>query len=257
MANKEFQFEAKLDTSEFSAGSEQLLRISQQTTAQMQTHWTQWSNTVQRSITGLVRGTETFGQAWNKLLSSMVADFASGLARMLAQWVEHHAIQLAVHAASKQAEVATDSAASAQKRSISLEESIKEITHAAARAAANAFNAVVGIPVVGPVLAPPAAAAAFAAVEAFGALTSAAGGWWQVDADQLAYVHKNEMVLPAGYASGLRQMIDSGNSSSVQVHVHHTVNAIDAASFQDSVRRHGNIIGNEVARVLKKKGLAG
>jgi hypothetical protein len=32
------------------------------------------------------------------------------------------------------------------------------------------------------------------------------------------------------------------------------VNAVDAESFQGVIRRHGSMIGNEVARVLKKKG---
>ena len=57
-----------------------------------------------------------------------------------------------------------------------------------------------GIPAVGPALGAAAAAATFAAVMAFGSVTSAAGGFYEVDRDQLAFIHKKEMVLPAGIA---------------------------------------------------------
>jgi hypothetical protein len=88
-----------------------------------------------------------------------------------------------------------------------------------------------------------------------------AGGMWEVDRERLARIHEQEMVLPAKYAAGLREMIESGNGSStsagdIHVHVNHSVNAVDAESFQGVIRRHGNIIGNEVARVLKTKGYA-
>jgi hypothetical protein len=33
------------------------------------------------------------------------------------------------------------------------------------------------------------------------------------------------------------------------------VNAIDAVSFKDTIRQHGNMIGNEVARVIRRNSL--
>jgi hypothetical protein len=65
------------------------------------------------------------------------------------------------------------------------------------------------------------------------------------------------MVLPAGIADRLRTAVDSGlgGGHAVSVNVYHNVNAIDAASFKDTIKQHGNIIGNEVVRVLKRKGL--
>jgi len=66
------------------------------------------------------------------------------------------------------------------------------------------------------------------------------------------------MVLPAGIVDRLRSTVDSGmGGSGMSVNVYHSVNAIDAASFKDTIKQHGNIIGNEVARVLRKKGLSG
>jgi hypothetical protein len=76
-------------------------------------------------------------------------------------------------------------------------------------AAANAYKAMVGIPIVGPVLAPIAAGVAFAAVEAF----SAEGGMGSVPYDNAPFMlHKNEMVLPASLANPMRDMLQGGFS---------------------------------------------
>jgi hypothetical protein len=85
---------------------------------------------------------------------------------------------------------------------------LKEIIREAKGAAAKAYHAVVGIPVVGPILAPIAAAAAFAAVTAF----SAKDGDWNVS-EGLYHLHEKEMVLPAHLASPLRSMIEGGGAN--------------------------------------------
>jgi hypothetical protein len=70
----------------------------------------------------------------------------------------------------------------------------------------------------------------------------------------MAFIHKQEMVLPAGHASALRNVIEGGGGGrGVNVNVFHSVNAIDAASFKDTIKQHSHLIGNEVARVLSKK----
>ena len=43
--------------------------------------------------------------------------------------------------------------------------------------------------------------------------------------------------------------------SGVTVIVNHSVSAVDAASFQGHIRRHSNLIANEVTRALKRKGV--
>jgi hypothetical protein len=105
----------------------------------------------------------------------------------------------------------------------------------------------------------PITMAVFGMLSAFkGRVNSAAGGFYQVDRDQLALIHQNEMVLPAGIADRLRSTVASGGGPGPDVHVHvyHNVNAIDAASFKDSIKQHGNMIGNEVAKVLKRRRLS-
>jgi hypothetical protein len=48
-------------------------------------------------------------------------------------------------------------------------------------------------------------------VMGFMSMTSAAGGW-DVDRDAITQLHKNEMVLPANLAEGVRDMVSGGGS---------------------------------------------
>ena len=97
--------------------------------------------------------------------------------------------------------------------------------------AAGAYKATVGIPFIGPVLAPDAAAAAFTETMAF-----AEGGWDRVPSDQVTMLHKNEMVLPAPIAEAARQTFAQGGGGGNTVHIH----AMDAASFTSFLKRPAN-----------------
>jgi hypothetical protein len=136
------------------------------------------------TLSGYLSGTQSLGQAWSKTFDSMVITSAKSLEQMLAQWILHHE----------------------EKKSISLLTALKELTHHAMNAAAGAYEAVVQIPIIGPALAPPAAAVAFAGVEALGALASASNGMVSTD-EQMAFIHKNEMVLPASLSLGFQSII--------------------------------------------------
>jgi hypothetical protein len=123
---------------------------------------------------------------------------------------------------------------------------------AAATAAAKAFSAVVGIPIIGPALAPLAAAGAFAGAMAFG-IPSASGGWGEVPQDGLAMIHKKEMVLPAPIAETVRNMANnsmSNNNSSTSNSSGHTFNfnisALDGNSVKDMFTKPGGVIINSI-----------
>lgn len=136
----------------------------------------------------------------------------------------------------------------------------KSVLQDANKAARGAYNAVVGIPVVGPVLAPIAAATAFAAVEAF----SAEGGDWQVK-QGLYKLHENEMVLPAWAAGPLRNIvagndnrssrspanpfIGSGNSTN-EVHIH--LSALDTRSGAQWLRDNKRHVAGAVDEAVRQ-----
>ena len=88
----------------------------------------------------------------------------------------------------------------------------KQVFMLAKQAAANAWKAVVGIPIVGPVLAPIAAAASFAGVMAFASAEDGwdvpGGGGAGIDGrgGRPAIIHPREMVLPANIADTVRAL---------------------------------------------------
>jgi hypothetical protein len=160
------------------------------------------------AIGSWMEGTKTFGKSMAQLWNSIVVDFVESLAKMMVAWVEHHIQKLIVHQVENEGEVASDASATAQKDQISLISSLKRIGHDAAAAAAHAFESVMGaVPFpLNLVLAPVAAAAAFAGVMAFESLASARDGMVS-GAEQLALIHKNEMVLPAPLSQGFQSII--------------------------------------------------
>lgn len=121
-----------------------------------------------------------------------------------------------------------------------------QITSAAATGAAKAYQAIVGIPIVGPILAPIAAGVAFAGIEAFsGNISSAAGGWSRVPMNgMMTQLHIDEKVLPAKEARGLDKLINGGGAAGGDVHIH----AMDVRSFTDAARRNERAF----ADVMKK-----
>lgn len=111
------------------------------------------------------------------------------------------------------------------------------ISKDAGRAAAGAFAATAEIPIIGPALAPAAAAAAFAATEAFAAYDI---GAWSIPNNQLAMVHKNELIMPAAEAGAFRSMLtaaasDGGRGGGGATH-NHTWNVSGQSSPRETAR---------------------
>jgi hypothetical protein len=204
-----------------------------------------------QTIRGMLTGTENFSKAWQQMWSGMVVSMAEKLADMLLKWIEHHVAMLIIHTQEKESEVGADAAASAQSKGISLADAMAKIHHSAAAAASRIYTAEAPL---GPVIAGLLAAGAYTAVLGFGAMASAEGGQYYVPNNQLTMLHPQEMVLPAGIANQMRSVIGGGGSGSgTTVIVNHSVNAVDAVSFQQHIRRHSNMIANEVTRALKRK----
>ena len=81
---------------------------------------------------------------------------------------------------------------------------LEEIKEDAGAAAAGAYKAIVGIPIIGPALAPIAAATAYAGVLAF---DSAEGGYdISPRVNPMVQLHRNEMVLPQEHANTIRML---------------------------------------------------
>ena len=166
----------------------------------------------QTAINGMLTGTKSFAKGMQDMWNSLVTSFVQSLAKMAVSWLQHEVAKLVIHTTTNEGIVASDTAAATQSQSISLISSLKQIAHSAAAAAAKAYEAMAGIPVIGPVLGAVAAAATFTAVMAFGSLASAKDGMVSGE-EQLAFIHKNEMVLPASLSLGFQRLLGGGSGA--------------------------------------------
>jgi hypothetical protein len=118
----------------------------------------------------------------------------------------------------------------------------KSIIADAAKAAAGAYQAIVGIPIVGPILAPAAAASAFAAVAAFQGLLSAEGGFdVPFGVNPITQLHAREMVLPAHLADRVRALSANEPRAGDTTTFNYTAHAYgrDADDLERVLARHG------------------
>lgn len=143
-----------------------------------------------KAFTGVIMGTQSMRQAVNGIMQSIALEFASSAARMATKWIGE------------------------QVRIILTQRTLAKgnVMANAAEAGSGAYKAMVGIPIVGPVLAPAAAAVAFAGTLAFGAKIPSARGGFDIPSgsNPLTQLHEREMVLPAKYADVVRTMADGG-----------------------------------------------
>lgn len=133
-----------------------------------------------------------------------------------------NATEVATHTAMETTKTTVTLAAIAARLAAQVTANVAEITGSAADYAVNAMASVAAIPVTGWAMAPGVGAAAYATGMSF--LPSAAGGWDSVPADTLAHIHKQEMVMSAPLATGLRNLIanggENGGGTTVNAHFH-------------------------------------
>jgi hypothetical protein len=152
------------------------------------------------AISDMILRGKSFGDAMKQVGDTVLSSFLD----MVLQMAEHWAI------------LQITNAIVAQSTQASL--GVAQVTSNAAIGAAGAAASQAGIPIVGPALAAGAAAETFGLIMGYAPLASAAGGM-VVDRDRLAYVHQEEMVIPAHLSRGLQAIIgDGGRGSSVNLH---------------------------------------
>jgi hypothetical protein len=207
----------------------------------------------------MARGTESFHAIGLKVAESVEDVFVKAIERTVVSHVLGETTKTAATTAGQATQTAATSAGVAQRTAAEqsgqaeslaadLTATLKKITNAAAAAAAAAFHAFADVPVVGPALGAAAAAATFVAVESFGALASASGGYDIGDENPLVQAHAREMILPASIAEPLRGMIAGGGaggaggagavgaSSGVGAIHNWNIQALDARSIKQYAR---------------------
>jgi hypothetical protein len=240
-----------------------LTKIDQEYMKNSQKDWNGYESSIasgmKSAFTGMLFQGNTFKQGMASLGQSIAGTFIDKTVdNMLKSFVEGQSAQTAAAAAGGSTRLAIQEADTKAGMTISAAMNESQIENAASTGAAQAYSAVAGIPIVGPILAPIAAGVAFAGIMAFDNIASAAGGWENIPADQLAMVHKNEMVMPAHLAEGIRGMVSSAGNSGAgggsqgggDTHIHINVQAIDAKLFQTALRGG---LGAQLAQYVKQK----
>jgi hypothetical protein len=177
--------------------------------------------------------------------------------QLLGDMVRNELRALEAHIAVSKAKQASDEHGAAKSKALSAAQALSSITDDAAAAAASVFAGTTKffafLGPLAPALGGIAAGATFAAVEAFGALTSAAGGF-DVPAglNPVTQLHAQEMVLPANLANAVRSMAAGGGGGGGDVHVH--VHALDSADVHAWARKNTEPIGRAALTHMQRGG---
>src|SRR5581483_7990524 len=208
---------------QFQQTSAEIQKITAATVRDQSQQWNTVFTTMNRgfanTVTQMSSSSRTLQQNIARVLDQILADFLRMLERMVAQWVAQHTLMQVFGIGSQK----TASAAN--------------IGSSAAEGAAAAYASAAAIPIVGWSMAPAVAAEAYSNILGFEALNAFAAGGIVPD-DPLAFVHKNEMVLPASLSSGLSQMIADDDSGGSNMHINFSVSATDSKSFEGRLHEH-------------------
>ncbi len=172
----------KQEAVELAKINDQIVADQRKAVDDLQKQWEGMANSIlgpfNTALKGIITGHETMRAAATKALDGIAEAAVKAVEKTIVSWASGLAAKKALDGTA----VAGD----------------------AGRAAAGAYAATAEIPIVGPLIAPAAAGAAFAATEAFASFDI---GAWKLPSDQLAMVHKNELVMPAGQAEAFRSML--------------------------------------------------
>jgi hypothetical protein len=196
-------------------------------------------------LRGLLTGTTTWHTAFKNALQDLLIKFI--------EWCEtsvaHYALAEATKTAATTAGVAARTGAEQGGAAASLGAQGASMVRSILSSAAETFAGVFGFlaPLMGPLAVGPATAAQATVAGMAGAVASADIGMWQVPRDQLALIHQNELIMPAGPAGALRDMLTTNSNAgaaaggSVAIHptTHFHVSAMDGASVGSWMRSNG------------------
>jgi hypothetical protein len=163
-------------------------------------------------IGALMRGTESWSQAFRNVLGSLTEDLTKFFVNWGLQAVEAQARQIFAQNAIVQAHVAGNAAMAASDQASAAGGALAWVGNALKAIVADGAQTFAGVtaflaPVMGPAAIGPAAAAQATVLAAGGAVASADIGMWQVPGDQLTMVHHNELIMPAAEAGAFRSLL--------------------------------------------------
>ncbi len=221
----------------------QIKRENQDTALSIRDRWMEILDPIQQAfdttLKGIIMGTQTLRQGLQNIFTAILGEFISLGIRMLREWVAKQLAMTVFMQGQQAARTALELTASTAEAVAARIAAFAQVSSYAAVAGAAAVASAAAIPVYGWMIAPAAGAGAYASAMSFsaGLLASAAGGWWEVPGDQVAQIHKKEMVLPADKAEGLREMLEGGGGAGG---INLKINALDGESVRRLFQREGS-----------------
>ena len=216
---------------------EHQIRMAQNNVANFEANKSQWNGYFQsmtdgfsNAIQGMMFQGQSLREAMGNVFQSILGQLVQTGVKMAANWLTTQLAMTSATVAGATTRTAAEVGSAKASTIANAGAAIKNIMTKAVEVFASVYSAIAGIPFVGPFLAPVMAVAAGATIVGLvGKVASAEGGWDRVPYDGAqAILHKEEMVLPAPLAEGIRAMVEGGNRGGGGL----TINAMDRRDVQ-------------------------
>jgi hypothetical protein len=248
--------------------NKQMLAQTTSYTKQMQQQWASFVDPMVSKfgsgIVQIIERTKSWAQVFTEIEGQLINTFASMVEKMVSKWIVSQIMQLTATQTKVASQTAAEAVGARTQMAIQGTTSLKQIINEAATAAGAAYQAMAGIPIIGPALGAAAAVAAFAAVAAYQGLIASAAGGYDVPSgvSPVTQLHPQEMVLPANLATGIRNMAaqaasgePGGGFGGGDTHLHLNMGAgADGPSLQRWFDQHGDKITKSLQRQTRRGG---
>jgi|SRR5580704_3158616 uncharacterized protein YecA (UPF0149 family) len=229
---------------------DQMAELNRSALQQQERDYQAFGSTITQAFNSQLRGLLTGTTNWHTAFKNTLDDLLVKFIEWCEMTAEHYVLAEAMKTAATASGVAARTSVEQGGAAASLGAQGASMVRSILSSAAETFAGVFGFlaPLMGPLAIGPATAAQATVAGMAGAVASADIGMWQVPRDQLALIHQNELIMPAGPAGALRDMLSSGpngagpgGGGSVAIHptTHLHVNAIDGPSVASWMRQNG------------------
>jgi hypothetical protein len=229
---------------------DQMAELNRSALQQQERDYQAFGSSITQAFNSQLRGLLTGTTNWHTAFKNTLDDLLVKFIEWCEMTAEHYVLAEAMKTAATASGVAARTGAEQGGAAASLGAQGASMVRSILSSAAETFAGVFGFlaPLMGPLAIGPATAAQATVAGMAGAVASADIGMWQVPRDQLALIHQNELIMPAGPAGALRDMLTSapnggsaGGGGSVAIHptTHLHVSAIDGPSVASWMRQNG------------------
>ena len=229
---------------------DQMAELNRSALQQQERDYQAFGSSITQAFNSQLRGLLTGTTNWHTAFKNTLDDLLIKFIEWCEMTAEHYVLAEAMKTAATASGVAARTSAEEGGAAASLGAQGASMVRSILSSAAEAFAGVFGFlaPLMGPLAIGPATAAQATVAGMAGAVASADIGMWQVPRDQLALIYQNELIMPAGPAGALRDMLTSapnggsaGGGGTVAIHptTHLHVNAIDGPSVASWMRQNG------------------